>query len=315
MKSSLETISEWKKITSRKKRRYQSLLNGIIGDTLSKHKSALSISMKLLGVSKGSKLCILVHGLCDSEEAWWFSGRPDQSYGEFLKRDCGYSPLYLRYNSGLHISTNGRSFNRLLSQLIQKNPQITEIVLMGHSMGGLVIRSACYYGQKKKAAWTALVKKIFLLGVPHLGSDWEKLGHLTSQILGIIPNPITWGLAALGNMRSAGIKDLRFGYLLDEDWKKADPNRTWKNHRHPVALMSSVQYYSIIASVSKVADNFWTQSWGDGLVAIRSATGKSYFKSHTLEFNADHFMMLRGVSHPRLACHAQVYDKILEWMK
>ncbi|HEX5033239.1 MAG TPA: hypothetical protein VFW62_02050, partial [bacterium] len=152
--------------------RYRSVLNGLIGDALAERKSRLAIPMTLIGDPRGGKLCILVHGLCDSEETWRFAEDPALSYGSLLQVEFGYTPLYLRYNTGLHISSNGRALAKLLTELEESQPgAIQELVFIGHSMGGLVVRSACHYGQEAGANWARRVKKIFLLGVPHLGAD------------------------------------------------------------------------------------------------------------------------------------------------
>lgn len=294
--------------------RFLAVLNGLIGDTLEAHRSPMATKMKLLGEVRGPKLCILVHGLCDSETTWQYSEDSVRSYGSHLQQDLGYTPLYLRYNSGLHISSNGRSLARLLGKINKRNfKSVREIIFIGHSLGGLVVRSACHYGQEADAPWVNRIKKIFFLGTPHLGSDWEKLGNLTSTLLHKIPNFVTKGLAALGNRRSAAIKDLRFGYLLDEDWKELDPDALWKDNRHPVPLLKGVDYYLIGAALAKKSDNFFTQYFGDGLVPSRSAAGRSFLKEKSIPFSRDHFKLIKGISHGELARHGEVYEHIRRW--
>jgi pimeloyl-ACP methyl ester carboxylesterase len=294
--------------------RFRSIVNGVIGDTLEAEKSLLSIPMQLWGEPRGKKLCILVHGLFDTVHTWQFSNKPARDYGSLLKKDLGYTPLYLSYNTGLHISTNGQALSRLLTQACKKNPEkIREIIFIGHSMGGLVIRSACHYGQKTRAPWVQHVKKIFFLSTPHLGSDWEKLGHLTTIILNLVPSLFTLGFATLGNKRSAGIKDLRFGYLLDEDWK--GEKAFWHDNRHPVPLLPWVEYYNVASILAKETKNFFSEYWGDGLVHMRSAAGKSFFKSLTLPFSPKHFKILRGFSHTQVTHHDKVYRQIKNWCR
>lgn len=291
--------------------RYLSVLNGVLGDTLAERKSRLAIPMSLIGDSRGRKLCILVHGLCDSEETWRFPDDPSMSYGSLLQRDFGYTPLYLRYNTGLHISVNGRALAKLMSEMEESSPgAIQELVFIGHSMGGLVVRSACHYGQEAGANWARRVKKVFFLGSPHLGTDFERLGNLTSVILGMIPNPVTWGLANLGNRRSAGIKDLRFGYIVDEDWKDQDPDALWRDNRHSVPLLENAEHYLIGGSVAKEAENFFTRYFGDGLVASHSASGTSRRKKKSIPFPEGAFQLVKGVSHSSLARHPKVYELI-----
>jgi len=300
-----------------------------MGDALDAKKSPLAIKMGLLGEARsgrrphapeslalGKKTCILVHGLCDSEEVWRFSPRSAKDYGSLLKKDLGYTPLYLRYNTGLHISTNGQLLARLLNKIYKTNrASIREITFIGHSMGGLVVRSACHYGQQAKAPWIQLIKKIFLLGTPHHGTDLEKLGNLTSHILKNIPNIFTMGIAALGDKRSAGIKDLRFGYLLDEDWQEQEADALWKDNRHPVPLLEGVDYYIITASLAKGPNNVIKQYFGDGLVPKRSAVGKHFRKSKTIPFLPEHSKTFHGFSHKELTHHLKVYRQIKKWFQ
>jgi len=129
-----------------------SIVNGVIGDTLEVHNSHLAIQMELLGEVRRKRLCILVHGLCDSETSWNYPNNPNRTYGSLLERDLSYVPLFVRYNSGLHISTNGKMLSKLLNKTLKKKlDSIQEIIFIGHSMGGLVVRSACHYGKKSKA--------------------------------------------------------------------------------------------------------------------------------------------------------------------
>ncbi len=301
-------IVSWGAIQSlpENKDRYLSVLNGVIGDTLDEQDSQLAIDMTLLGEAPANKLCVLIHGLCDSEETWRFSDDPTRTYGSLLQRDYGYAPFYLRYNSGLHISTNGQRLAQLLSELCESSPTpIQELNFIGHSMGGLLVRSACYYGQVANASWVQHVSKIFLLGTPHMGADYEKLGNVTTTVLKAIPNPYTKAIAALANKRSAGIKDLRHGYLLDEDWQGKDPDALLGGHQHTVPLLDGAQYFVIAASLAKESGNVVTEFLGDGVVPSRSVSG--------IPFPPEHFRKFRGLSHMGLAHDERVYAQIREW--
>jgi len=293
-----------------------SVLNGVVGDTLAAQNSKLAIKMSLNGKARGARLCIYVHGLCTSDAAWEYTADPTKSYGSLLEKDCGYAPIFVRFNSGLHISTNGQLLAKLVSKLCKDSAEpIQEVVFIGHSLGGLVVRSACYYGHKSNAPWIKLINKIFLLGTPHHGNDYEKLGNLTSTVLKLIPNLVTIGLSRLGNKRSAGIKDLRFGYLLDEDWEGHDADALWRDNRHPVPLLEGVDYYIIAASLAKESDNIFTQYFGDGMVPAHTAAGKSFRKSKTVPFSHKHFKMIKGISHTDLTRHPKVYQQIRKWCR
>ncbi|MFW2125132.1 hypothetical protein ACG94O_19780, partial [Acinetobacter ursingii] len=65
--------------------------------------------------------------------------------------------LYLNYNTGRRISANGRSLANTLEDLITRNPRISCIDLIVHSMGGLVSRSSLFYGIQNLHQWSNLV--------------------------------------------------------------------------------------------------------------------------------------------------------------
>ena len=135
-----------------------------------------------------------------------------RSYGERLHDDLGYSPILLRYNTGLHISVNGRTLAEILELLHDQWPvPITELVLVGHSMGGLVARSACHYGAEQQHGWTDAVSRVVCLGSPHLGADLEKGVNIASWALAKLPE--TRAIATFLNTRSDGVKDLRYRRL------------------------------------------------------------------------------------------------------
>ena len=154
------------------------VLNGVLGDTLTEQKSGLAIEMSLSSEKQGERVCIFVHGLCASNSSWKYTENKNKSYGSLLEKSRGYTPIYINYNSGLHVSTNGKALSKLISQHCKKSSTtIKEIIFIGHSMGGLVIRSACHYAKKSRAIWVKKTRKIFLLGTPHHGNDYEKLGN------------------------------------------------------------------------------------------------------------------------------------------
>ena len=135
-------------------------LNGVLGDYLATSGNALAIPIRLrrdgvpLPVGRhalaaaipqpSEKLVVLVHGLCLNDLQW---DRQGHDHGKALARDLGYTPVYLHYNTGLHISTNGRAFAELMDALVAEWPvRLQGLAIVAHSMGGLVARSACYYG-------------------------------------------------------------------------------------------------------------------------------------------------------------------------
>jgi hypothetical protein len=202
-------------------------LNGVLGDHLAATGNPLALPMRLrsggrelelapaalasrFGTSSG-RLVVLVHGLCRDDLLW---RRHGHDHGAALARDLGVVPLYLRYNSGLHVSENGRALADLLAALVAAWPApVAELAIVGHSLGGLVARSACHYGGLARQAWVGRLRRLVFLGTPHHGAPLERGGHGFETLLGAAPYAAA--LARLGRLRSAGITDLRRGNLLD----------------------------------------------------------------------------------------------------
>src|SRR5947209_16903136 len=136
-----------------------------------------------------SRIAVFVHGLCESDEAWWVlarnrDGTRRRNYGERLQDELSFTPAYVRYNTGLHVSENGRALAHRIAALVAAWPvRVEELVLVGHSMGGLVARSACHYAEKDGLPWTDAVRHVFCLGTPHLGADLERGANALSWAL------------------------------------------------------------------------------------------------------------------------------------
>ena len=201
-----------------------SILNGVIGDRLQNtplsidmnfylnnrpivlDKEHLSLVYAHADMPLTAKICVLIHGITDNERAWTMPDKSD--YGRLLAQDFQYTPFYLRYNTGLHISDNGKLLAALLDELQKNYPiNIEEISVVAHSMGGLITHSACHIGQRENLTWIHSLKHIFLLATPHLGSFLEKFVNLTTNILEKVPNWQTRLVGKVLNLRSAGIKD------------------------------------------------------------------------------------------------------------
>jgi pimeloyl-ACP methyl ester carboxylesterase len=309
-------------------------LNGFVGDRLEREGNGLRIRMELLhrgrpvaceagtaaappaGVS--GRLAVFVHGLAGSDQVWRFYaeehyGDPDTSYGSLLERDHGYTPLHLRYNSGRHISDNGRLLAERLEEAVRAWPvPVEEIVLVGHSMGGLVARSACHYGRERGAGWVDAVRHVFCLGAPHLGAPLEKLGNVAAWLLERLD--VTRPLGRIVNGRSAGIKDLRFGYLVEEDWSSADPDALLEDNRHDIPFLDSATHYFIAATVTRSPHHPLGLLIGDTLVRFPSAAGRARQPARHVPFRAEHGFHLGGTTHLRLLNHPVVYEQIRRWL-
>ena len=169
-----------------------SALNGLIGDRLERSESDLDqrASVRVDGETVApdpdsvstafpnatSRLVVFLHGLMGNEFSWeWGAANPIDAYGARLASDLGCTPVYLRYNSGLHVSESGRSVAALLEDLVETWPvEVQEIALVGHSMGGLVARSAGYQASESGQRWSERVRHIVSLGTPHLGAPLER---------------------------------------------------------------------------------------------------------------------------------------------
>ncbi|MDF1661149.1 MAG: alpha/beta hydrolase [Planctomycetota bacterium] len=286
-------------------------LNGVLGDHLAKTSNSLAIPMTFRSEGKalkltseslknrfpkaGSKLLVLLHGLCMTDSQWTRQGH---NHGVELARELGYTSVYLRYNSGLHISENGRLFANQLTELIKAWPvDIEEITLLGHSMGGLVARSACHIASELKLDFLPLIKRVIFLGSPHFGAPLERMGHGLELILGL--SPYTVALRKLGELRSAGITDLRHGNLRDEDWQGRGRFDFTEQHPDPLPMPESVSCLAIAGSLSK-----WGRL-GDGMVPLKSALGQ---KGEAMLF--EERQVIRGINHLDLLNNKDVYNAI-----
>lgn len=299
-------------------------LNGFFGDHLARRKNALDLGMTLRREGKPvsidrlgdaypdarSKVCVFVHGLSATEWSWVlyadeFWGDPSTCYGTKLAEEHGYTPLYVRYNSGRHVSENGRALSALLSQLVAHYPvPITELTLVGHSMGGLVTRSAAHYGAEHDEAWLPHLRHVFCIGTPHLGAPLEKGVNLLSALLRSIPAAGATVPAAVLDARSAGIKDLRHGYTIDEEWQGHDPNAVLHDNRHDTPLVDGVGYYAVATTITKDPEHPAGQLLGDLLVRAASGSGERHIPFHSSQ-------MVPGMNHLHIANHPAIYDVLV----
>jgi pimeloyl-ACP methyl ester carboxylesterase len=281
------------------------VLNGLRGDVLEREGSGLAAPMGFradgvavdpadLAVSR--RVVVFVHGLFETEHAWG-----SESYGARLARDLGVTPLYVRYNTGRHISENGRSLAELLDAL----PDV-EIALVGHSMGGLVARAACAAG----GDWTARVRHTVSLGTPHTGAPLESAVHYASAALGVTPE--TRPFAGFLRRRSAGIRDLRSGSLVDEDWQGRDPEALRAAACAEVPLLPGAAHHFVAATITRDASHPIGRLIGDWLVLQPSASGRS--RARVIGFRAEDGVHVGGLHHLALLNHPQVYEHLREWL-
>lgn len=290
-------------------------LNGVLGDHLAATGNPLAIPMGIrregrpLVPTASGRLLVLAHGLCMNDLQW---KRKGHDHGAALARDRGFTPVYLHYNSGLHVSTNGRELAGLIEDLVERWPvPVEELVILGHSMGGLVARSACHYGRAAGHGWLRHLKKLVFLGTPHHGSALERGGNRVDSILGF--SRYTAPLGRLGQIRSAGITDLRHGNLLDEDWEGLDRFEPTEDRRRPVPLPDGVECYAM-AAAPKRPGPLQSRLLGDGLVAVNSALGRHEDPVRNLDLPESRQWIAQGVTHFDLLSQPEAYDRIREWL-
>ena len=285
-------------------------LNGFLGDRLAARGSELALPMTIRREPDDEaqpRVVVFVHGLCETDYAWRLRAA---SYGDRLRDELGLTPLYVRYNSGLHISDNGRRLAQLLDELSREWPRpLEEITLVGHSMGGLVARSACHYAGLDGLPWAGAVRHVFCLGSPHLGADLEKGANVLAWALGRLPE--TRALAGALNARSAGIKDLRYGACVEEDWRDRDPDELLRDHCGDVPFLPGAAYYFVAASLR---DGPLGSLLGDLLVRVPSASGRGSGSGRRVEFEVENGRELSGLTHVDLLGHPAVYEQLRGWI-
>lgn len=258
------------------------------------------------------RVALFVHGLGTTEWSWVleaknYHGDPSATFGSMLARDLGITPIWLRYNTGRHVSSNGQLLARELQRFVDAHPvPIEELILIGHSMGGLVVRSACHYGSEQGARWVSLVKRVVSLGSPHRGAPLAKLGAVLGTVLGAIDLPGTLVTARLIEGRSAGIKDLRHGSLVDEDWLGKDPDALDAPRAKDIPLLPNVAYSFVSATITQDVDHPLGKLIGDLLVRRPSSEGlgvaEREFPIETERFG--------GVMHHQLQNHPGIYEVV-----
>jgi pimeloyl-ACP methyl ester carboxylesterase len=299
------------------------VLNGVLGDYLSETENPLAIAMHFrrggrpLEIERralrsaipdlGGRLLVLVHGSCMNDLLWNHS---DHDHGALLARDLGYTPVYLHYNTGLHVSTNGRAFAALLERVVAEWPApLHELTIVGHSMGGLVARSACHYAEKSGQVWRPRLTKLVTIGTPHHGAPLERGGSWIEVLLGV--SRYSAPLAKLGRIRSVGVTDLRFGSVVDEDWQGRDRFVVGPDPRGRLELPIGVKCFAIAGTLAAKAR---ANLPGDGLVPVRSALGQSERPAMTLGFPEAHQWIAFGTGHLDLLGRAEVYATLRRWL-
>ncbi|MEA2456210.1 MAG: hypothetical protein QOI45_2472 [Thermoleophilaceae bacterium] len=303
-------------------------VTGLIGDALEREHSDLHepMSVRIAGrpvalepaaladayPDATGQLAVFLHGLMESEFSWRVGAGPDgETYGRRLRGDLGFTGVELRYNTGRHISENGLELADLLEQLVDAWPvEVERVALVGHSMGGLVARSACHQAAEGGAGWVSRVRHLVSLGSPHMGAPLAQGVHWASAALHALPE--TRPIASFLRRRSAGIRDLRQGSLVDADWRDRDPDALRAEACEEVPLLDGATHCFVAATVTGSPNHPVARLIGDYLVLEASASGRG--RSRRIPFEAEHGMVLGGAHHIALLNHPAVYDQLRDWL-
>lgn len=273
-------------------------LNGVCGDHLHATGNALAIRPALvahegsltdaLAASSSGHLLVLVHGLCMNEQQW--RGPSDAGHGGALGLGLGAVPVYFRYNSGRAIEHSGALLAETLESALAAMPRPpARISLIGHSMGGLVARSAERHAREAAMRWREALREVVLLGAPNEGAPLERLGHAFERVLGRLPfaHPFT----RIGALRSRGILDLRRGL----------PSTG--------ALPGDLRGFAVAAVLARSPLGFDARVRGDGLVPLDSALGR-----RALGGSVEAEFIVPATGHLQLLRSHAVRQQLLAWL-
>lgn len=296
---------------------FRSALNGIYGDYLRRTGNPLAIGMSLRCLGRAidpadpaagfaglpslptsDRLLLLVHGLCMNDLQWQRLGH---DHGMALASELGFTPVYLRYNSGLPVADNGRELAGMLETLAANWPRpLSELVVIGHSMGGLVARSAVHHATTAGHAWPGLLRKLLFLGTPHHGAPLERGGHLVDLVMGL--SPYSAPFTRIGNARSAGITDLRRGSITPVPGER-------------VPLPAGVRCYAAAASLGSRRGIVSERLVGDGLVPVGSALGRHPASGCSLDIPPPRQWVGNRMGHLELLHRPEVFEQLRGWMQ
>ena len=280
------------------------ILNGLVGDHLHSSRNPLSIQFgfyidgqpvvldadgaERLLPGHDRRLVVFVHGIMTTESYW----QPihGDSFAKRLTHDFGVQCAYVRYNTGRPVAENGAALAKVLSELMVLSQRpIEELVLVGYSMGGLLVRHALEVAAAANLPWLKIVQKILYLGTPHGGTHYERAGRTFNLFLDNIPDPVTRLVGNIGNLRSRGIKDL------------GDPAAI----RVPSGIKSC-----LIAGDLGIRGPLG-KFLGDGTVPVSSATRSEGLGGLDSDVT---IKVLPGISHTKLPRDKRVYKVMRDWL-
>jgi len=181
------------------------------------------------------------------------------------------------------------------------------LVMLGHSMGGLIAASAIHHAELAQMPWQRQVSDLVCLGTPHQGAPLEKAGHGVDLLLKAAP--FAAPLGRLAGLRSAGITDLRWGRVVSA------PSEDERVEAVPqVPLPQATRCYALAGCLGSSVDSLKSRLWGDGLVPVASALGQHADAGRRLEFAADRTAVVCDTGHLDLLSSAEVYERLRAWL-
>jgi pimeloyl-ACP methyl ester carboxylesterase len=306
-------------------------LNGVLGDRLVATGNPLAQTMAFryrgqilsldapetlksrLGDAASPHLLLFIHGLCMNDAQWQRDGH---DHGSHLAPALGATPVYLLYNSGRHVSENGRDLSEQLERLVAAWPvPLQRLTLVGHSMGGLVARSAVHLARQSGQHWPSVLRELVFLGTPHHGAPMERAGHGVELLLGA--TPFSRPFARLGQVRSAGILDLRHGHVQEADWRSPG-GQGWRagfeDRRVPLPLPEGVDCFAVAATLAGQRGLLADRLTGDGLVPLNSALGQHADARRRLVFAKPSQRIVYRTGHLDLLSSPLVAEQLLSWL-
>jgi len=285
------------------------IANGVLGDWLDQRGNPLAIDLQVLHngnplnphqpapVSPERTLIVLTHGLTELESIWDYPGHPGIHYGTGLAHLMAATPLCLRYNSGRPIYRNGQELAATMETLVENWPvPVERILFLGHSMGGLLVRSACHQGSAVGHQWINQVDSCVYLGSPHDGSWLARAAHGTAGMLQKMPRDYLKVMGDVIDVRSEGIRNLTRGEVLPE-------------RRMRAPLLPTANHYAISGLLANNPRHPINTLFGDALVHEDSARGAGQPGWELTDYAA-----FPGINHIRLTHNPAVYRQLREWL-
>ena len=172
--------------------------------------------------------------------------------------------------------------------------------MIGHSMGGLVARSACHHAQQTEPVWLRSLRKLVFLGTPHHGAPLERGGQRLDDLMDL--SPYSAPFTRIGKRRSAGITDLRHGSITEGE------------HR-VVPLPTSVYCYAAAATLGARRSKLSERLIGDGLVPLDSALGRHPDQARTLAISQSRQWIGYQMGHLAMLNRLDLYEQVRDWLR